>query len=846
MTNRKIDIPLMAKQPEPCASGCCTPAQDQQPGELTPDSAEQPDALRALRKESFALTQLDCADCAVTIERGVARLPGVQDVTASFAASKLSVAYNAAQLNRRAIIRRVEELGYGVSESDRYPGQSNVLAFTVTGMDCADCATNIERQVARLPGVRGVNVNFMTTKLAVEADQPSSVFAARIQQAVRDAGYRATPVMDTRAAAEPQRWWQRHAKLLPMVLAAGLWAIGFSLSFTAALPVVIDALYGAAIVVGGYRIARSGYYALVRGRTIGIDLLMTIAVIGAAAIGEWSEGAAVVVLFALGNVLESLTTDKARNAIRALMDLSPREAVIKTPDGEQRVPVEALMPGDVVVIRPGEQVSADGRVVSGSTTVNQAAITGESLPVAKSMGDEVFAGTLNERGFIEVAVTKRADDSTLAKIIHLVEEAQSTKAPAQRFVDRFAAYYTPAVMVLAVLIATLPPLLGAPFLPWLERALVLLVIACPCALVISTPVAIVAGIGRASRSGVLIKGGAYLEAIGGIRTIAFDKTGTLTHGRPTVTDVVPLAELSPDAVLALAAAVESRSEHPLAGAILRSAQERGLSYVQPEQFEALTGRGAQATVDGLPVVIGSPALFSNPSDPIRTQLTAFQAAGKTALLVGRGEQPIGIIAVADQVRAGADQVIRQLNMMDVHTVMLTGDNRHTAAAVARRLGLDDIKAELLPEHKTDAIKALLAARGGVAMIGDGVNDAPALATATVGIAMGAAGSDTALETADVALMADDLSKLPYLIGLSRAALRTIRTNVAFSLVVKVIFLALTLAGYANLWLAILADTGAALIVIANGMRLLRFQDRRGTEDDRRGIRSQADHPRKLV
>ncbi|HEY0606933.1 MAG TPA: heavy metal translocating P-type ATPase, partial [Herpetosiphonaceae bacterium] len=576
------------------------------------------------------------------------RLPGVTQVSASFATSKLSVSYDTAQLDRTAIIQRVEELGYGVAEHGGGRAQSNVLVFTVSGMDCADCAANIERQVAYLPGARRVTVNFMATKLTVEADDPSSAFATRIQQAVHDAGYRATPVTDKSTAMEPQGRWQRYAKLLPTVIAAALWALAFSLGFGDVSPLLVNALYAAAIVIGGYRIARSGYYALVRGRTIGIDLLMTIAVIGAGAIGEWSEGAAVVVLFALGNLLESLTTDKARHAIRALMDLSPREATIKTPDGEQRVPVEALMPGDVVVIRPGEQVSADGHVVRGSTTINQAAITGESLPVTKRVGDDVFAGTLNERGFVEVAVTKRAEDTTLSKIIHLVEEAQGTKAPAQRFVDQFATSYTPAVIVLAVLVAALPPLLGEPFLPWLERALVLLVIACPCALVISTPVAIVAGIGRASRSGVLIKGGAYLEAMGGIRAIAFDKTGTLTHGQPTVTDIVPLAALNPDEVLALAAAVESRSEHPLAGAILRSAQERGLTYVQPEQFEALTGRGAQATIAGLPIVIGSAALFPSLSDHIQAQLTAFQEAGKTALLLGRGNEAIGIIAVADQ------------------------------------------------------------------------------------------------------------------------------------------------------------------------------------------------------
>jgi Cd2+/Zn2+-exporting ATPase len=562
----------------------------------------------------------------------------------------------------------------------------------------------------------------------------------------------------------------------------------------------------------------------VRGRTLGIDLLMTIAVVGAALIGEWAEAAAVVVLFALGALLEGLTMDKARNAIRSLMDLSPRTAYVRTEEGEQEVPVEKLVPGDIVMVRPGDLVAADGQVVAGRTTIDQASITGESVPVEKQVDDEVFAGTANQRGYIEVVVTRRAEDTTLARIISLVEEAQARRAPAQRFVDRFASRYTPAVLLLAILIAAVPPLLGAAFLPWVYKALVLLVIACPCALVISTPVSIVAGIARASRSGVLIKGGAFLEAMASTRVIAFDKTGTLTQGKPVVTDILPCAGQDEATVLAIAAAVESRSEHPLAGAILCAARERDLSWPEVEHFEALPGCGAHAMLGDEPVQIGNERLFPNATPDVRGRIAAWQDVGKTVLLVGRSGHLIGLIAVTDTLRPRAEEAIHELRAAGVHTiVMLTGDGERTADVVARRLGLDDRRAGLLPEQKTLVIQELLRKHGQVAMVGDGVNDAPALATASVGIAMGAAGSDTALETADVALMGDDLRHLPYLINLSRATLRTIRANIAFSIVVKIIFLALTLLGFASLWLAILADTGAALLVIANGMRLLRFQ-----------------------
>ena len=696
--------------------------------------------------------------------------------------------------------------------------------FRVTGMDCADCARGIERQVAHLPGVRSATVNFMASKLAVEPVTPGDNVDDAVIRAVRAVGYHAAPLQGGRERLTAGRPFWRQPVLLATLASTLLWLAGFVVA-AGGNPALANALYAAAIGVGGYRIARGGLVGLVRGRTLGIDLLMFIAIVGAALIGEWAEGAAVVVLFSLGAALEGLTMDRARAAIRGLLDLAPREAVVKSPEGERRVPVERLVPGDVVVVRPGEHMPADGRVVHGATTVNQAPITGESMPVEKREGDDVYAGTANERGYIEIEVTRHVHDTTLARIISLVEEAQGARGVSQRFVDRFAAVYTPAVLAMAVLVALVPPLVGAPFLPWLYKALVLLVIACPCALVISTPVAIVAGIARASRNGILIKGGAYLEAMASVRSIALDKTGTLTEGRPAVTDVVPLAAATPEEVLALAAAVESRSEHPLAGAVLRAAEHGRLRWPDVHGFETLTGRGARATVAGENVTVGSPALFDPLPPDVLERVRELQEQGKTVLLVRRGDALVGIVAVADRVRRGATAAVAALKAAGIAPiVMLTGDSSRTARAVAGQVGIDDVRAELLPDNKTQAVTELMAAKRRVAMVGDGVNDAPALAVATVGIAMGGAGSDTALETADIALMADDIGKLPFLVRLSRGVVGTIRVNIAFSIVVKAIFLLLTFAGVANLWLAILADTGAALLVIANGMRMLVFKD----------------------
>jgi Zn2+/Cd2+-exporting ATPase len=487
--------------------------------------------------------------------------------------------------------------------------------------------------------------------------------------------------------------------------------------------------------------------------------------------------------------------------------------------------VDEVAVGDTIIVRPGEKIPLDGRVAVGESHVNQAPVTGESLPIDKSPGDDVFAGTINGRGALEVVVTRPRRDTTLARIIHLVERAQAQRAPSQAFVDRFARWYTPAVLVLAVGIATIPPLAGAPAGPWLYRALVLLVISCPCALVISTPVSIVSALAAAARKGVLIKGGVHLERTGAVRCVAFDKTGTLTKGRIHVTDVEPLDGLSAETVLGLAASLEIRSEHPIARAIVRRAEAAGIAVTAADSFQALPGRGAEARIAGSPAVVGSHRLFEERglcSPKIHDRLDDLAARGRTAILVARGSEAIGVIGVADELREASRDAVDLLRQQGVSRVaLLTGDNTETANAIARETGVDEVRAELLPEDKVAAIEDLRRRYGTVAMVGDGVNDAPALATADVGIAMGAAGSDAALETADVALMADELLKIPYAVRLSRATVRNIRANIAFSLALKAAFLGLAVAGVATLWMAVVADMGASLIVIANGLRLLR-------------------------
>ncbi len=709
--------------------------------------------------------------------------------------------------------------------------EAKPLVFNVEGMDCAECALKLEKGVAPLPGVAEVKLNFTTGKMIVQSAGHDDVRGA-VEARVAELGYRAH-LEEARQARTKQKedlwtFLSRRRRDLLTVVAGLLILAAFLLGRAGLSHSVTYALYGLATIVSGYYAARSGLAAARQG-ILDINILMTIAAVGAMIIGEWEEGALVTFLFALGNSLESYTMDRARSAIRSLMDLSPSEATLLDGDRQERVPVEKLKIGAHILIRPGERIPMDGVVVEGASAVNQAPITGESLPVEKRAGDEVFAGTINGEGSLIVRVSRLAGEDTLSRIIQMVEEAQAQKAPSQRFVDVFARYYTPAVIAMAVGMAVLPPLLHwGDFVTWFYRALVLLVISCPCALVISTPVSIVSAIASASRAGVLIKGGAYLEQMGAIKVMAFDKTGTLTEGQPVVTDIIPLNGWEQKEVLSLAAAVESRSEHPLALAVVRAAEDRGVTFQPAEDFRALAGQGARARLNGQTVYVGSHEWFGQLGThelAVCECVAALESQGKTAMMVGIEEEVVGLIAVADTMRPGGEEAIASLKAAGIErTVMLTGDNPRIAAVIGQQVGVDEVRAALLPADKVAALDELLTEYGQVAMVGDGVNDAPALARATIGIAMGTAGTDTALETADVALMADDLSKLAYTMTLSRQTLGIIRQNIAFSLVVKAVFMALALLGMATLWMAVFADMGASLIVTFNGMRLLRYRD----------------------
>jgi Cd2+/Zn2+-exporting ATPase len=691
--------------------------------------------------------------------------------------------------------------------------------FKVEGMDCHEEVAILERRLTKLTGLEALDADVVGQRLKIKYDA-AKLTTAKIAEAVAQTGMRAWLEHEAPRPVAASRWRERL-----VFLSGGALAIGLLSNFAGATGAAAWIPYFAAIMLGGIYTARRAWTSLTS-RHLDINVLMMVAVAGAIALGEWSEGASVVFLFALAQVLESRAMARARGAIRSLMDLAPSEALVIRDRASVLVPVDDVRLGDHVIVRPGEKVPLDGRVAAGQSHVNQAPVTGESLPVEKGAGDDVFAGTINGRGALEVEVTRLRRDSTLARIIHLVEQAQSQRAPSQTFVDRFARIYTPAVLGIAALIAFVPPLaFGASWTEWIYRSLVLLVISCPCALVISTPVSIVSALAAAARKGVLIKGGARLERLAAVRCVAFDKTGTLTSGRLQVTDIVPLNGAVPQHVLALAASLESHSEHPIGEAIVRRAASDQVILAAARSFEALPGLGAQGTVGADAVLVGNRRLFQERrlwSPEAEAAFEKLSCLGRSIIAVSANGAAIGMIGVADETRAAAPEAIQMLREHGIqHVVLLTGDHQAPARAAAATLGIDEVRADLLPDEKLDAVKDLRRRHGALAMIGDGVNDAPALAAADVGIAMGVAGTDAALETADIALMADELAKIPYALRLSRATTRNIRANIWFSLALKAAFLILAVAGVATLWMAVVADMGASLIVIANALRLLR-------------------------
>ncbi len=693
--------------------------------------------------------------------------------------------------------------------------------FKIEGMDCHEEVALIERRFKHLAGLETFHADVIGQRLHVQYDA-TKLTASTIAAAVADAGMRAWLEHE-----EPISTNDRgvRTRIILLATAATGFAAGTVLDALNAAPLWSELAYAASIAAGAPLTARKAWLSL-KQRALDINVLMLVAAAGAIALGQWSEAAAVVGLFAVAQMLEAHTLERARAAVRSLIDLTPSEVIVRAGSVEQRLPVDRVSIGDVIVIKPGEKLPLDGEVVEGVSTVNQAPVTGESLPVDKLPGDEVYAGSINGRGAIDVRVTRLRRDTTLARIIHLVEQAQSRRAPVQSFVERFAAIYTPAVLALALAVAVVPALvLGAPWSQWTYRALVLLVVSCPCALVISTPVSIVAALAGAARKGVLIKGGAHLERTGQIRCVALDKTGTLTCGTPEVVDVITLNGTAADDVVSLAASVEQRSEHPIAAAILRYAAARDIALSPGTAVSSLMGRGAEGTVDGSAILLGNHRLFEERqlcSPALHREVELASAMGRTPVLVARNAEALGLIAVADRPRQTSRDAVDLLRQQGVQAVvMLTGDSHGTAKAVAAEIGIVDFRAELMPEDKVAAIEELRRMYGSVAMVGDGINDAPALACADVGIAMGAAGSDAALETADVALMSDELLRVPYALRLSRSTLTNIKINLGISLVLKAAFVVAAVTGVATLWMAVLADTGASVLVVANALRLLR-------------------------
>ncbi|MGI6513614.1 MAG: cadmium-translocating P-type ATPase [Syntrophomonadaceae bacterium] len=740
---------------------------------------------------------MDCPDCAAKVEKAVSRMPGVIGAAVAFPAGRLRVEYNPDRITINELVAKVKELGYHASDDEEEKRGLRNAEFRTAGMDGAECAACLEVQVPQSVGVGTAAVNY-------------------------GSGIQGQYVQKERAS-----YWRTNQYVGPTIISFTMLVLGFLARYGLGLPeTAVNGLFLAGVLMGGYLMAKNGISVLINTREFDMNMLMTIAVIGASVIGEFAEAAVVVFLFSLGNALQGYTLDKTRSSIRELMEITPVQALVRRGTEEVILPVEEIFIGDVIIVRPGERIAMDGRVCAGYSTVNQAPITGESIPVEKKPGDTIFAGTINGHGSLEIEVIRKAEDNTISRIIHMVEEAQGQRAPSQQFIDRFARHYTPAVMLAAALVAIVPPLaLGQSFVKWFYEAMALLLVACPCALVLSTPVSIVSAIGNAARNGVLFKGGVHLEEAGSLAVVAFDKTGTLTEGRPRVTDLIPRGDLTGQELLSLAAAIEKRSEHPLGVAIVEYAREQGVDVPTASAFTAVPGKGARAFVGGTHYQIGSPRFYIEQAvdlKQVEEDLGRLQGEGKTVMLLGDDERILGVIALADGLRENSRASVKNLKESGIqHIVMLTGDNENTARAIASQAGIDDFRADLLPEDKVAVIGELLAEYGKVAMVGDGINDAPAMALSTVGIAMGTAGTDTALETADIALMADDLTKLSFAIRLSRRTIGIIKQNIALALLIKGIIFLLVIPGWLTLWLAVIADTGSALLVTLNGMRLLR-------------------------
>ncbi|MDR6948797.1 Cd2+/Zn2+-exporting ATPase [Pseudomonas sp. 2957] len=707
-----------------------------------------------------------------------------------------------------------------VQLSEKTSADARLSSFRIEAMDCPTEQTLIQNKLGKLAGVQQLEFNLINRVLGVTHNLPGT---EPITEAIKSLGMHAEPLeagVDAPApAAVKKHWW-------PLAL-SGLTALGAEvIHFTSAAPDWVVAVVAlVSILSGGLGTYKKGWIAL-KNRNLNINALMSIAVTGAILIGQWPEAAMVMFLFTVAELIEARSLDRARNAISGLMQMTPEQATVLQADGNWREQeVKSVELGARVRVKPGERIALDGAVVSGSSTIDQAPITGESLPVEKTVGDKVFAGTINQAGSLEYTVTAAANNSTLARIIHAVEQAQGARAPTQRFVDQFSKIYTPAVFVFAMAVAIIPPLfMGAAWFDWIYRALVLLVVACPCALVISTPVTIVSGLAAAARKGILVKGGVYLEGGFKLDYLALDKTGTITHGKPVQTDYLSLDPTADATAPAIAAALARRSDHPVSLAIANAAVDKNFAALTVDNFAALGGRGVKGDINGQTYHLGNHRLVEELglcSPQLEEKLFALEKQGKSVVLLLDSSGPLALFAVADTVKETSREAIRQLHELGVKTLMLTGDNVHTAQAIAAQVGIDEARGDLLPTDKLQAIEDLYKQGHRVGMVGDGINDAPALARAEIGFAMAAAGTDTAIETADVALMDDDLRKIPAFISLSRNTASILKQNIALALVIKAIFLAVTFAGLATMWMAVFADMGVSLLVVFNGLRLLR-------------------------
>ena len=767
----------------------------------------------------YRIENMDCPTEEALIRSKLAGLAGVAGLEFNLMQRTLAVRHELPSLS--PVEQALKAIGMQAVRMDQASAEQTTK-LSIAKMDCPTEETLIRNKLGTVAGVADLDFNLMQRTLSV---RHANQVLPDVLVALQALGFEAQ-VVDTAEVASPSA--------APVTTPTNWWPLGISLVTASAAEAVywlhngnhwsVVVLALVAVFTGGLSTYKKGWIAL-KNRNLNMNALMSIAVTGAMLIGHWPEAAMVMVLFALAEVIEAKSLDRARNAIRGLIDLTPEQATVQQADGTWReVGAKQITIGARVRVKPGERIALDGEVLEGRSAVNQAPITGESLPVEKSPGDSVFAGTINESGSFEYRVTALANNSTLARIIHAVEAAQGSRAPTQRFVDQFARWYTPVVFGVAIAVALLPPLfMGAAWLDWIYRALVLLVVACPCALVISTPVSIVSGLAAAARHGILIKGGVYLEEGRKLRWLALDKTGTITHGKPAQTDFVTWGNALASDSRSIAASLAARSDHPVSKAVAQAAQTDGVALLDVAEFNALPGRGVQGQINGATYHLGNHRMLEELGQctpELEQRIAALETAGKTVVMLVGAKGVHGLFAVADTIKDSSKRAIAELHALGINTVMLTGDNPHTAQAIAAQAGIDRAQGNQLPDDKLREVEQL-SRNGKVGMVGDGINDAPALARADIGFAMGAAGTDTAIETADVALMDDDLRKIPTFVRLSRATAQVLMQNIVLALGIKAVFLVLTFTGHATMWMAVFADMGASLLVVGNGLRLLR-------------------------